>query len=109
MNIRCPVELKSPALTAPPLPPSRIRSRLGTVEDLWLNSETLKFESDGDISDVSEIWSEYGDVVEPPVQPKLNRWNPLKKTVSERIHKKRDRQGKKNKKRYELLLPSRSR
>ena len=30
-----------------------------------MNTEELKFDSDADISDVSEAWSEYGDAVVP--------------------------------------------
>ncbi len=45
-------------------------ARLGTVEDLWINPEEIRFDSDGEVSDVSEIWSQYGDEVEPEVQPR---------------------------------------
>ena len=53
-----------------PTPTPRMIARLGTVEDLWINPEEIRFDSDGEVSDVSEIWSQYGDEVEPEVQPR---------------------------------------
>ena len=32
-----------------------MKSGFGTVEDLWMTSDDLKFDYDSDISDVSEI------------------------------------------------------
>ena len=51
------------------------RNLLGRVDDLWLKADDLKFDTESDISDVSEIWSEYGDRVCPDSQPKMVRWN----------------------------------
>ena len=48
---------------------------MGRVDDLWLKADDLKFDTESDISDVSEIWSEYGDKVCPSSQPKMVRWN----------------------------------
>ena len=48
---------------------------MGRVDDLWLKADDLKFDTESDISDVSEIWSEYGDRVCPDSQPKMVRWN----------------------------------
>ena len=45
------------------------------MDDLWLKADDLKFDTESDISDVSEIWSEYGDKVCPSSQPKMVRWN----------------------------------
>ena len=53
----------------------RSRNLLGRVDDLWLKADDLKFDTESDISDVSEIWSEYGDRVCPDSQPKMVRWN----------------------------------
>ena len=52
---------------------------MGRVDDLWLKADDLKFDTESDISDVSEIWSEYGDKVCPSSQPKMVRWNQGKK------------------------------
>ena len=64
------------------------REVLGTVEKLWIKSDELKFHSDGDISDYSEIWSDYGDEVTPLAQPKMTKWNPSRKNVSEKLSSK---------------------
>ena len=48
---------------------------MGRVDDLWLKADDLKFDTESDISDVSETWSEYGDKVCPSSQPKMVRWN----------------------------------
>ena len=53
----------------------RSRNLMGRVDDLWLKADDLKFDTESDISDVSEIWSEYGDKVCPSSQPKMVRWN----------------------------------
>ena len=63
----------------------RLKASLGTVEDMWLKPEELAFDSDSNISEMSEIWSEYGDEATSNEQPRLTRWNPLKKNVSEKL------------------------
>ena len=71
------------------LDPTQMRKnvrKLGSVDKLWLVSDELKFDSDADISDMSEVWSEYGDQVSAATHhTKMTRWNPTKKTVSERL------------------------
>jgi hypothetical protein len=63
----------------------RQRLHLGRVDDIWLQPDELRFDADSDISDVSEIWSDYGDEVSPSSQPKMVRWNPSRKNVSEKL------------------------
>ncbi|CAB4065416.1 unnamed protein product [Lepeophtheirus salmonis] len=41
----------------------KLRSRLRTVNHIWVNEFDLEFCSDGDISDASVVWSDYGDEV----------------------------------------------
>ena len=64
--------------------------KLGTVETLWMIADEQKFESDSQISDMSEVWSEYGEEVDAEktggIPAKLTRWNPIKKTVSEKLN-----------------------
>ena len=55
------------------------------MDDLWINVDDIKFDSDGEVSDASEIWSDYGDEVFPANQPKLYKWNPSRKNVSEKL------------------------
>ena len=55
------------------------------MEELWLQPDELKFHTDDDISDVSEIWSEYGDEVPESSQPKMVRWNPARKNIAAAI------------------------
>ena len=47
--------------------------------------EDIEFGSDSDISDASEIWSEYGDEIVVDKQPKNLRWDPADKKVSQRL------------------------
>ena len=41
----------------------RFRDKQGTVESLWIKPTELSFGTDDEVSDESEIWSEYGDEV----------------------------------------------
>ncbi|XP_071744916.1 uncharacterized protein [Lepeophtheirus salmonis] len=41
----------------------KLRSRLRTVNHIWVNEFDLEFCSDGEISDASVVWSDYGDEV----------------------------------------------
>ena len=63
----------------------RIRSSLKTVDHIWMYGEDIEFGSDSDISDASEIWSEYGDEIVVDKQPKNLRWDPADKKVSQRL------------------------
>ena len=72
----------------------RLRAKAGTVDDLWIIVDDIKFDSDGEVSDASEIWSEYGDEIFPASQPKLFKWNPARKNVSEK-HSQKERASKK--------------
>ena len=63
----------------------RIRSSLKTVDHIWIYGEDIEFGSDSDISDASEIWSEYGDEIVVDKQPKNLRWDPSDKKVSQRL------------------------
>ena len=74
-----------------------MRAKLGTVDDLWINVDEIKFDSDGDVSDASEIWSDYGDEIFPASQPKLYKWNPYRKNVSEKLSQKERAEGHKKK------------
>jgi hypothetical protein len=46
----------------------------------------LELGSDSDISDASQIWSEYGDEIPVDKEPKLIRWNPSQKKIAQRIN-----------------------
>ena len=63
----------------------RIRSNLKTVDDIWIYGEDIEFGSDSDISDASEIWSEYGDEITVDKQQKNLRWDPQDKKVGQRL------------------------
>ncbi len=66
---------------------------------MWINPEEVRFDSDGEVSDVSEIWSEYGEEEVPNLAPRLHKFNPLKKNVSEKISlKDKSKEQKKKKK-----------
>ncbi len=73
---------------------------------MWINAEEVRFDSDGEVSDVSEIWSEYGEEVVPDVEPRVHKWNPLKKNVSQKISLKDRNKGKKKKKKSKLKRQS---
>lgn len=62
-----------------------MRQSVGTVEQMWIDPNNLNFESDGQISDISEIWSQYGDEIEPHTEGKLHKWNPNRKNVSTKL------------------------
>ena len=49
----------------------------------WLKQHLLLITKD--ISDASEIWSEYGDEIVVDKQPKNLRWDPSDKKVSQRL------------------------
>jgi hypothetical protein len=57
-----------------------------TAEDILLCGENLELGSDSDISDASQIWSDYGDEILVDKEPKLIRWNPSQKKISQRIN-----------------------
>ena len=63
----------------------RIRATLKTVDNIWIYGEDIEFGSDSDISDASEIWSEYGDEIVVDKQPKNLRWDPSDKKVGQRL------------------------
>lgn len=63
----------------------QMRQSVGTVEQMWIDPNNLNFESDGQISDISEIWSQYGDEIEPHTEGKLHKWNPNRKNVSTKL------------------------
>ena len=55
------------------------------MDHIWMYGEDIEFGSDSDISDASEIWSEYGDEIVVDKQPKNLRWDPADKKVSQRL------------------------
>lgn len=59
--------------------------------------DDIKFDSDCEVSDASEIWSDYGDEIFPASQPKLHKWNPSRKNVSERLRPNERGEGKNKK------------
>ncbi|TRY76253.1 hypothetical protein TCAL_04059, partial [Tigriopus californicus] len=63
----------------------QMRQSVGTVEQMWIDPNNLNFESDGQISEISEIWSQYGDEIEPHTEGKLHKWNPNRKNVSTKL------------------------
>ncbi len=63
----------------------RQKNLLGRAEDLWLDPDNLKFHTDSDISDVSEIWSDYGDEMSASCQHKMVRWNASRKNVADKL------------------------